>query len=230
MPTGERIGESWELYDFPPGIVEPTDRWVSSQVSNGPLAGRTLHELVSEFGGDLLGDVPALPPHNQFPILIKFLDARDDLSVQVHPDAEYARTHPGAHLKTEAWYVIDTETGSRIYRGIRQGTTREMLRQALDSGTVEEHLVSVPCKPGQCHFLPSGTVHALGAGMLVAEVQTPSDTTFRLYDFNRIDPATGKLRALHVEQSLECIDFSAPRRRNSSAVTLPGSSQPSLAW
>jgi mannose-6-phosphate isomerase len=208
LPAGERIGESWELYDFPPGVVEPTDRWVSAVVSNGPFAGRTLHELVSEFESELLGDVPALGNQKQFPILIKFLDAREDLSVQVHPDEAYARTHPGAHLKTEAWYVIDAERGSRIYRGVRAGTTRDMLRRALDAGTVEERLVSVTCEPGQCHFLPSGTVHALGAGMLVAEVQTPSDTTFRLFDFNRLDPATGKPRALHIEQSLQCIGFS----------------------
>jgi mannose-6-phosphate isomerase len=211
LPAGEMIGESWELYDFPPGVVDPStesERWTSAEVANGPLAGTTLHELVTSRRKELMGDVATLGPADQFPILIKFLDAREDLSVQVHPDADYANTHPECSLKTEAWYVIDADPNSRIYKGILPGTTRETLRAALESNTVEQHLKSIPCKPGQCHFLPSGTVHALGAGMLVAEVQTPSDTTFRLYDFGRIEPATNKPRNLHIEESLRCIDFS----------------------
>ena len=208
LPVDQPIGESWELYDFPPGVVDNSTGWVSALVANGPLAGQTLHQLVEQHGAALLGDVAPVGPHKQFPILIKFLDAREDLSVQVHPDRDYANTHPGCHLKTEAWYVLDAEPGSRIYRGIKAGVTREQMAAALEQGTVEQLLVSIPAKAGQCHFLPSGTVHALGAGMLVAEVQTPSDTTFRLYDFNRVDPSTGKTRGLHVEQALNCIDFS----------------------
>jgi mannose-6-phosphate isomerase len=208
LPPGKQIGESWEIYDFPPGVCDDSGNWTSAQVANGPLAGRTLHDLVVDFGDDLLGDVAPVGPHRQFPILIKFLDAREDLSVQVHPDQDYANTHPGAHLKTEAWYVIDNDPGSRIYKGLRAGVTRDGFRKAIEQGECEESLTSIPVKPGQCFFLPSGTVHALGAGILVAEVQTPSDTTFRVYDFNRIEPATGKPRTLHVDQALECIDFS----------------------
>ncbi len=208
LPPNQMIGESWELFDFPPGILDESTTWISAEVANGPLAGHTLHQLVEDFGPALLGDVQAVGPHKQFPILIKFLDAREDLSVQVHPDRDYANTHPNCHLKTEAWYVIDAEPGSRIYKGIKPGTTRQQMKGAIAAGRVEDFLISIPAKVGHCHFLPSGTVHALGAGMLVAEVQTPSDTTLRLYDFNRVDPATGKPRQLHVDESLKCIDFS----------------------
>lgn len=207
LPQGKLIGESWEIYDFPPGICDDSGNWTSAEVANGSLAGQTLHQLVERYGQELLGDVAPWGSHNQFPILIKFLDAREDLSVQVHPDAAYAAAHKGAHLKTEAWYVIENEPGARIYKGVKPGTTRESFRQAIEQGTCEDSLASIAVKPGQCYFLPSGTVHALGAGILVAEVQTPSDTTYRVYDFNRIEESTGKPRTLHVEQALECIDF-----------------------
>jgi mannose-6-phosphate isomerase len=206
LPPGKQIGESWELYDFPPGICDNSGNWTSAEVANGPLAGRTLHSLVEEFGTDLLGDVSPVGPHRQFPILIKFLDAREDLSVQVHPDGAYAASHEGAHLKTEAWYVMENDPGSRIYKGLRPGATREAFAQSIKDGNCEDLLAAIPVKEGQCFFLPSGTVHALGAGILVAEVQTPSDTTFRVYDFNRLE--NGKPRTLHVEQAMECIDFS----------------------
>jgi mannose-6-phosphate isomerase len=208
LPREKLIGESWELYDFPPGVVEGSAGWVSAEVSNGPLAGRTLHNLVEQFGAELLGDVKLVSPHGQFPILIKFLDAREDLSVQVHPDQDYANTHPDAHLKSEAWYIVQNDPGAKLYRGLKLGTTREQFKAAIDSGTVEQVIETRAVKEGQCYYLPSGTVHALGAGIFVAEVQTPSDTTFRAFDFNRIDPATGKPRKLHIEQALQCIDFS----------------------
>ena len=206
LPPRKQIGESWEIYDFPPGVCNDGDEWVSAPVANGPLAERTLHSLVEEFDRDLLGDVKPVGPHRQFPILIKFLDAREDLSVQVHPDESYAAAHAGAHLKTEAWYVVENDPGSRIYKGLRPGATRDGFRKSIEQGTCEAMLAAVPVKEGQCFFLPSGTVHALGAGILVAEVQTPSDTTFRVYDFNRLE--NGKPRTLHVDQALQCIDFS----------------------
>lgn len=210
IPAGVQIGESWELFDFPPGVVDKSKEWVSAVVANGPLAGKTLHSIVTEFGGDLLGDVPPLAPAGQFPILIKFLDAREDLSIQVHPDDEYCREHPGSHLKSEAWYVVDHEPGARLFKGLAHGATPASFRDAINNGTVEDAVKTIPAKIGQCHYLPSGTIHALGAGILVAEVQTPSDTTFRVYDFNRIEAATGETRELHVEQALQCIDFEAP--------------------
>jgi mannose-6-phosphate isomerase len=223
LPPDIRIGESWELYDFPPGVVGKSKDWVSAEIANGPLAGRTLHWAVEEFGRALHGDVPLVGPHNQFPILIKFLDAIQDLSVQVHPDQDYANTHPDAHLKSEAWYVLQNEPDAAIYKGLTSGTTREEFKAALEAGTVMEHVTRVPVKPGHCHYLPSGTVHALGAGVLVAEVQTPSDTTFRVFDFNRIDDTTGQPRELHVEQALACIDFSGgpePRQPRSHVAGL----------
>ena len=205
FPEGKTIGESWELYDFPPGVVDQSGGWASSEVANGPFAGRTLHELVGEYGRALHGDVPLLNG-SQIPILIKFLDAREDLSLQVHPPKHYADAHPGSHLKTEAWYVMQNDAGAKLYRGLKQGATADQFRRGIADGTVMESVNAIAVKPGQCFFLPSGTVHALGAGILVAEVQTPSDTTFRVFDFNRLE--NGKPRKLHVEEALQCIDFS----------------------
>jgi len=204
-PSEKPIGESWELYDFPPGVIEGSSKWVSAAVSNGPLAGKTLHDLVTQFGAELHGDVKLVAPHGQFPILIKFLDAREDLSVQVHPPQEYADKHPGAYLKSEAWYVFQHDDNARILKGLMPGVTREQFKNSIDEGTVEKLIKSIPVKDGDCYYLPSGTVHALGAGILAAEVQTPSDTTFRVFDFNRLE--NGKPRKLHIQESLESIDF-----------------------
>lgn len=226
LPAGKPIGESWELYDFPPGVVEGTGGgWLSSEVANGPLAGHTLHELMDTYAADLLGDVKPFGAHGQFPVLIKFLDARDDLSVQVHPDETYAATHPDAHLKTEAWYVVQNDTGAKLYKGLTAGVTRDGFARAVSEGTVERCIATLKPQAGDCVFMPSGTVHALGAGILAWEVQTPSDTTFRVFDFNRVDASTGKPRKLHVEQALACIDFSGnpdpkqPRSTVSGAYT-----------
>ncbi|HWE03914.1 MAG TPA: type I phosphomannose isomerase catalytic subunit [Tepidisphaeraceae bacterium] len=208
LPAGKNIGESWEIYDFPPGIVDTSSTRQSSPIANGPLAGRPLHWAVKEFGADLLDQIPLVGPDGQFPLLIKFLDAREDLSVQVHPDENYCAGHPEAHLKSEAWYVLQHDAGSRLFKGLRPGATRETFGAAVEDGAVEQYLAAIPARQDQCHYLPSGTIHALGAGMLVAEVQTPSDTTFRVFDFNRVDPSTGRQRALHVEQAMQCIDFS----------------------
>ena len=209
LPPEQMIGESWELYDFPPGVVEKSANWISSPISNGKHAGKTLHWAVGEFSSDLCGDVP-LVGAGQFPILIKFLDAREDLSVQVHPDRAYATVNPKAHLKTEAGYVLQNDPGARLLMGLTPGVNRQNLNDAINQGTVERLIQSYPAREGECYYLPSGTVHALGAGLLVAEVQTPSDTTFRVFDFNRIDPSTGQQRELHVREALQCIDFASP--------------------
>jgi mannose-6-phosphate isomerase len=206
LPAGKQVGESWELFDFPPGVVDGSTDWVSATVANGPLAGRSLHGLVLEYGADLLGRVE-LAAQGQFPILIKYLDAREDLSVQVHPDQAYADAHADAHLKSEAWYVLQHDEDARLLKGLAPHTNRERFAEAITTGEVEDHINAVKVKPGDCHYLPSGTVHALGAGILVAEVQTPSDTTFRVFDFNRVDASTGKTRMLHVDQAMACIDF-----------------------
>jgi mannose-6-phosphate isomerase len=167
----------------------------------------------------LLGDVSLESPHGQFPLLIKFLDAKEDLSIQVHPDRKYAAAHPDAFLKSEAWFIVQSDPGAFLYKGLKPGTTKEQFRQGIDQGHCERLLNSIPVKPGDCFYLPSGTVHAVGAGILAAEVQTPSDTTFRVYDFNRIDPSTGTTRLLHVEQAMDCIHFGEEPPESSAART-----------
>lgn len=169
---------------------------VRSRIAGGPLAGRTLHEAMGLWGARL-----ARGP--RFPLLVKFLDAGQNLSVQVHPSPEHAAEYPGAHLKTECWYVVHAEPGSVIYKGVRPGVTRERLALGAADGSIVGDLVAVPATTGECHLLPSGTVHALGAGVTVAEVQTPSDTTFRLYDWGR------EGRDLHTQEALKCASLGA---------------------
>jgi mannose-6-phosphate isomerase len=194
------IGESWELADLEDD---------QSRVTAGPAKGRPLGELVREWGQELMGRVPLF--QGRFPLLIKFLDARQTLSVQVHPSEAVAKRLGGAvRVKNEAWYVLSAEPGALIYHGLEPGITRAHFRDAMLSGHIEGVLRRVPVKTGECYYLPSGTPHALGAGVLAAEVQTPSDTTYRTYDWGRVDPATGQPRELHLEQALDCIDFDSP--------------------
>src|SRR5260370_10047817 len=156
-------------------------------------------------GEDLLGkDVVA---YTSFPWLVKFLDARDWVSVQVHPDdVSVKRLWPGEGAKTEAWFVLDAEPGSRIYAGLLPGVDEQALRRALADGAIAECLHQFQPSAGDCLFLPAGTVHAVGGGVLMAELQQTSDATFRLFDWNRRD-AQGKTRTLHVEEALACIDW-----------------------
>ena len=137
----------------------------------------------------------------RFPLLIKFLDAAQSLSVQVHP------------TKHEAWYVLAADPGGIVYHGLEPGINAETFREAMLTGRIEGVLRRIVVKPGRCYYLPSGTAHALGAGVLVAEIQTPSDITYRAYDWGRIDPKTGRPRELHLEQAIECIDFDHPAPR-----------------
>ncbi len=195
------IGESWELADLATGSASGGGAAAQrSVIANGHLAGKTLHDAVSVYGERLLGRL-RLTDDGGFPLLVKFLDARQNLSVQVHPSPQYAATHEGVHLKSEAWYVVDAEPDAAIYKGVREGVEPEAFREAIDRGGVEELMIRVPVKVGDCHYLPSGTCHALGAGVVVAEVQTPSDTTFRVYDWGRTD------RQLHIDEAMACIRF-----------------------
>lgn len=207
LQAGVNVGESWEVADLASTSASGGGGGEArSVVAGGPLAGKTLHEAMALWA-------PGLISRGGFPLLVKLLDAREPLSVQVHPSPEYARAYPDAHLKTECWYVLDAEPGSVIYKGVRPGVTRERFEAALREGQGEgavELLDAVPATVGECHNLPSGTVHALGAGVLVAEVQTPSDTTFRVYDWAKEYGRAG--RELHVEQALACIDFSPAGR------------------
>ncbi len=192
---GNDYAESWEVADH--GVDQ-------SVVDQGPLAGATLGELVRQRGPELFG---RCHPQSHFPLLIKFLDAAQPLSVQVHPnDEQAARLNPPDLGKTEAWYILSADPGSTIYAGLRPGVDRQQLADAIRRGTCEELLHHFQPKAGDCLFIPAGTVHALGAGLLVAEVQQSSDTTFRLYDWNRVGP-DGKPRALHIEQGLAVVDF-----------------------
>ncbi|MFK7885100.1 MAG: type I phosphomannose isomerase catalytic subunit [Phycisphaerales bacterium] len=208
MPDDGPIGESWELADL--GSTNASGGGgdaARSTIANGPLAGTTLHDAMDLWGHDMMGDAQPTPS-GDFPLLVKYLDAREHLSLQVHPSPEFAAVHPGAHLKTESWYIVDAEPGSELFVGFQTGVTRDDLEAAIRSGTVPSIMRSIPAIPGECHTLPSGTVHALGAGVLVAEVQTPSDTTFRVYDWtNEYDRPD---RELHIEQALACASFEMP--------------------
>ncbi len=195
LPEGAAIGESWELADLPESIEAGR-----SVIANGVLAGRTLREAIAEHRGSIAGACP-LTQEGGFPLLLKYLDARENLSVQVHPDAAYVERHPGAHLKCEAWVVVQAAPGAVIYKGLRPRVTAEQLARHIRSGDIIGDLHAIEVAVGDCHYLPSGTCHALGAGIIVAEVQTPSDTTFRVFDWGRDG------RDLHVEQALECIKF-----------------------
>jgi mannose-6-phosphate isomerase len=194
LPAGQKIGESWELADL------PEDK---SVIANGELAGQTLHSAIEQFSEKITGHENFPLP---FPLLIKILDAEDILSVQVHPDPETCRQMGKGEPKTECWYIIAAEPGAVIYKGLKKGVTKEQFAKAIEQGTVAEMLVKVPVRAGECHFLPAGTAHAIGPGLLIAEIQTPSDTTYRVFDWNRVDD-TGRARDLHVEEAIESINF-----------------------
>ena len=202
------IGESWELVDLATTSASGGGGGAErSVVTNGPLAGQSLSQIIQRCGRDLLGDLP-LSGDGGFPVLLKYLDANQNLSVQVHPSPEYAEAHDDAFLKSESWYIVAAEPGAVIYKGIKEGVTPQQLREAIATNTDEAVvplMIEVPVRAGDCHYVPSGTCHALGAGILVAEVQTPSDTTYRVYDWGR----TG--RELHVDQALACIHFGPPQ-------------------
>lgn len=191
--------ELWILADLPPAVANGRSR-----IARGAHAGRTLHELLddAQVRDRILGRA-ALARHGGFPLLVKILDAREDLSVQVHPSAGYAAHHPDAHVKSEMWLVLDAAPGAHIYRGIRHGIGRDDLERLIRADRAIDAMLVIDAKPGDCIYLPSGTCHALGAGIRVAEVQTPSDTTFRVWDWARHDPK----RPLHIEQALECMSF-----------------------
>ncbi len=201
LPADVPIGESWELADLPGN---------ESRVARGPLAGKKLGELIEIWGRDLLGDAALID--GRFPLLIKFLDARERLSVQVHPRPRGDSSESEqVGVKHEAWYVIDAEPGAVLYLGLKPGVGPEDVRAAGSTPALAELHELRPGEPGRCYYLPSGIPHALGAGLVVAEVQTPSDVTYRLYDWGRVG-LNGKPRELHVEQALANIRYDIPER------------------
>jgi mannose-6-phosphate isomerase len=198
LPPGV-IAESWEISGHP---SSPT------QVDHGPLAGKTLPELVTLLGEALVGHRSrAMLARGKFPLLVKLLDANQPLSVQVHPDDEYANRHENGELgKTEMWYILHAEPNAHLIYGLKPGLTPASFRQHLEASDLESCLHRLPVKAGDAIFVPAGSVHALLAGILVAEIQQNSDTTYRVYDWNRVG-ADGKPRPLHVDKALEVIDF-----------------------
>jgi len=181
LPSGVNIGESWELCDLPQAVVPHVDD-PSSGVLDGPYAGAKLRTVVAERTGDLLGPVPPTRD-GRFPLLFKLLDAREHLSVQVHPHEAYVAEHPEARLKTESWYIVDADPGAALYLDVAAGTTIEDVDAVMGSAGIVPLLGVRPAVPGAFHHVPAGLIHALGAGTFVAEVQTPSDTTYRIYDW-----------------------------------------------
>ncbi len=194
LPGDGPVGESWDLVDLPGD---------QSVVRAGPARGASLEQLIHSWGPLLMGSAGL--DGGRFPLLVKYLDACQTLSVQVHPDAETA-AKLGGRPKSEAWYILGVQPGGVIYRGLKQGTDREALAAALASGEVEQLLEAEQVEPGDLVPVPPGTVHAIGAGVLLAEVQQPSDTTYRVYDWGRLG-LDGKPRDLHVEQALQSIHF-----------------------
>jgi mannose-6-phosphate isomerase len=219
LPGDEPIGEAWVLSDR-------TDH--QSLVANGALKGQTLGQVMEQFREQLMGRLSSR--FRRFPLLLKFLDAHEMLSVQVHPSAAHPELIPaGDTAKTEAWVVIEAEKGSHIYAGLSSGTTAGSLRQSLDDGTIADHLVCIDPKAGDAVFIPAGTVHTLGNDVVVFEVQQNSDVTFRLYDWGHVDPETKEPRPLQVDQAFACIEFgasnsglAAPRVETSTPVEREG--------
>ena len=196
LPSGP-IGEAWLLSDR-------DDH--QSRVTDGSLRGQTIGELLQQFPKQIMGKLAGRFP--RFPLLLKFLDVHEVLSVQVHPTKANANLLPaGETPKTEAWVVLEAGIQSRIYAGLKPDTTEANLRGALTNGTVVDHLACLTPKPGDAIFLRAGTVHSLGGDLVVFEIQQNSDVTFRLYDWDHIDPKTGKPRALQVDKAMACIDF-----------------------
>lgn len=197
LPADEPIGEAWILSDR-------DDH--QSKVANGALEGKTIAGLMEKFHEQMMGMLASR--FMRFPLLLKFLDAQKMLSVQVHPSGAHPELLPAGETgKTEAWVVIDAEKDSRIYAGLQPGTTAGDLRSALANDTFADRLVSIVPRAGDAVFIPAGTVHSLGNGIVVFEVQQNSDVTFRLDDWGHVDSKTGQPRPLQVEQAMACIDF-----------------------
>jgi mannose-6-phosphate isomerase len=197
-PTTIGVGESWEVADLPEGQSIVDDEAIA-----GPYAGRTLGSMVEQYGPDLVGT--AHPP-DRFPLLVKLIDAAEPLSVQVHPGADYAKEHPGTFSKEEAWLVVDVAAGGTVLHGFVDGVSRELFVEATRRGLPHELMRSVAVRRGDVMHVSPGIVHAIGAGVMILEVQEPSDTTFRVWDYDRVD-VTGKKRPLHLEQALRVARF-----------------------
>ena len=192
-----RIGESWEISGVAGNV---------SRVDSGSLAGRSLKDLIEEYGESLVGPQVFEQFGTEFPLLIKFIDAKEDLSVQVHPDDDLALKKSGAQGKTEMWYVMQADPGARLIAGFNQETDAEDFKKQLNNGTLQDLMRFEDVNQNDYFFIPAGRIHTIGKGILLAEIQQTSDVTYRVYDFDRKDDH-GNLRPLHVEDALEALDF-----------------------
>ena len=192
LPPDKPIGESWEISDRPDDV---------SVIANGPLAGKDLQFIMQHHQKELLG----YEGPNRFPLLIKILDAQEKLSLQVHPPASVAPSLKG-EPKTEMWYITDATPDAELFVGLKQGVTRDQFENKIHDNTVAESFNRIPVQAGDAMFLPSGRVHAIGAGLVIFEIQQNSDTTYRVFDWNRVG-LDGKPRPLHIRESLASIDF-----------------------
>ena len=197
------IGESWEVSGVQDNL---------SVVLNGFLAGNNIEELIEVYMGDITGDRIYEKFGNEFPLLIKFIEAREDLSVQVHPNDEMAKERHNAYGKTEMWYMLDCEKDTKIYTGFRKGVTKEMYQEAVINGTLPELLNAEITEKGDTFFTPAGRIHAIGAGAVLVEIQQTSDITYRISDWNRVSKGPVK-RELHLDLALDAIDFSETSER-----------------
>lgn len=203
LPEGI-VAESWEVSCHPDGI---------SIISNGEFAGMALPDLVKQYRRALVGTALADKDVNKFPLLVKFIDANDNLSVQVHPDDEYAFVHEnGEYGKNEMWYVIWADPGAKLQYDVVPGTNREILSQAIKDNNFESCLKFIDVFPGDVINIPAGLIHAIGKGIVLAEIQQNSNTTYRVYDYNRVDKA-GNKRPLHIEKALDVIDYNTSTRK-----------------
>lgn len=196
-PVEEGIGESWEISHVKGNV---------SVVANGELSGKSLEQLILADSAALIGKKVVDRSGTTFPLLIKFIDARDDLSIQVHPDDELAGKRHQSFGKTEMWYVIKAAASARLYSGFRKAITPEEYVKSVEDSTFTDTLQQYEVSPGDVFFLPAGRVHAIGAGCFIAEIQQTSDITYRIYDYNRKD-AQGKGRELHTELAKDAIDY-----------------------
>ena len=201
----ERVAEAWVLSCHKDG---------ESVCTGGKYDGMTLMQVIEKEGKEILGKKGG--SFDFFPILVKFIDAKNNLSVQVHPSDEYALKNEGQYGKTEMWYVLDAEEGAYLYYGFNKEITKEELKKSLEDGTVEEVLGKKNVKKGDCFFIKSGTVHAIGKGLMIAEIQQNSNLTYRLYDYGRLG-ADGKPRELHIEKALKVTDLSPAEKTENRA-------------
>lgn len=191
----ESVAESWELSTHPNG---------ESTIVGGLYDGKTLNEYFDEVGWERAGDYACR--NHRLPIMIKYIDAHENLSVQVHPTAEYAKAHGTEEGKNEIWYMLDADENAFLYLGFRRDVEREEVLAAIENGTIEQLLNRIPAKKGEFYFVPAGTVHAIGAGCLICELQQTSDATYRLYDYGRADK-NGVPRPLHIKDGLGVLDL-----------------------